>query len=87
MTVEVDDSDWAVSLVHAAQQRQSDGVVTTHGNDTREGLALLRLAGNVSVRGRLAHQDAVVALLDLLDSPLIVVTTFKSKTSMLATLW
>ena len=74
MTVEVDDGDWPVCLVHAAEKRQSDGMVTTHGDDTRQGLAALRLTGHVGVGGRLTHEDAVVAFLNLLDSPLVIVT-------------
>lgn len=73
MRVEVDDSDGTVGLVHAAQEREGDGVVSTHGDDTGESLALDRGACQVGVVGGFAHEDAVVALLDLLDGPLIVV--------------
>lgn len=74
MTVEVNDSDWAVGLVHTAQQGQSNGVVATHGNDTREGLAMLRLASNVGIGSGFTHENAVVTFFDLLNSPLVVVS-------------
>lgn len=75
MAVKVDDSDGAIGLVHAAQQRQSDGVVTTHGNDTRKGLSLLRWAKLLAIVCGLAHEDGVVTLFNLLDSPLVVIAT------------
>jgi hypothetical protein len=72
MTVEVDDSDWAVCLVDTAQQRQRNGMVTSKGNDTWKCLASPRDTGIAGAGIGLAHQQAVMALLDLLDSPGIV---------------
>lgn len=74
MTVEVDDSDWPVCLVDTAQQRQCNGVVASKGNYTREGLACPRGPSIVGTAVGLAHQQAVMALLDLLDGPGIVVS-------------
>jgi len=71
--VEVDDCDRAVGAVHAAEQRQGDGVVTAESDHTRERLALLGGTLEVGVGVRLAHEDAVVAFLDLLDGPGVVV--------------
>ena len=73
MTVEVDDSHRPIGAVHAAKQRQSDGVITAHGDHTWEGLVLLCESRLVSVSGRVAHQDAVVAFFDLVDSPFRVI--------------
>ena len=73
MGVEVDDSDRAICTVHAAKKRKGDGVVAAQGDDTRESLALLRRTRCTGVGGRLTHEDAVVALLDLMNSPGIVV--------------
>lgn len=73
MAVEVHDCDGPVGFVHAAQQGQSNGVVAAHGDDTGECPAVFGLASHFGVGGGCAHQDAVVALLDLLDRPLIIV--------------
>ena len=73
VTVEVDDSHRSVCAVHAAEQRQSDGVITAHGDHTREGLIFLRKSRLVGVSGRVAHEDAVVAFFDLVNSPLRIV--------------
>jgi len=73
MGVEVDDRDGPVRLVHGAQKRQSDSVVTSQGDDTRQCLSVLGRSNHVCVGSRLAHQDTVVTFLDLLQGPLIVV--------------
>lgn len=73
MAVEVNDADGTVFTVDAAQQRQGDGVVTAEGDDTRKRLALLGQTLHVRVGGRRTREDAVVALLDLLDGPGVVV--------------
>lgn len=39
MTVEMDHSNRPVSLVDTPQQGQGDGMVATHGDNAREGLA------------------------------------------------
>lgn len=74
MGVKVDDRDGSVCFVHGAQKRQRDSVVSTEGNDARKCLAVFAGASHVCVCGGLAHEDAVVALFDLLESPLVVVT-------------
>lgn len=73
VTVEMDDSHRSVRAVHAAKQRQSDGVIAAHGDHTRESLIFLRKSRLISVSGRVAHEDAVVAFLDLVDCPLRIV--------------
>lgn len=73
VTVEMDDSHRSICAVHAAEQRQSDGVVTAHGDHAREGLIFLRESRLVSVSSRVAHEDAVVAFFDLVDGPLRIV--------------
>lgn len=73
MAVEVNDGDRAVGLVDTAQQRQGDGVVTAEGDDTRQGFARPGHAVLVGIGVGLAHEDAVVALFNLLDGPFIVV--------------
>jgi hypothetical protein len=73
MRVEVDDGDGAVGAGDAAEEREGDGVVAAEGDDAGEGLALEGWALPVGVgRGRPA-QDAVVAVLDLLDGVGVVV--------------
>jgi len=73
MAVKVDDGDRTVGLVHAAEQGQRDGVVSAKGNDTGQGLALGRRSDLLRVGGRLTHENAVVALFDLLDGIGVVV--------------
>ena len=74
--VEVDDGDGAVGFVHAAQEREGDGVVTAKGDDAWKGLALGRGAGVEGVGRWLAHEDAVVAFFDLLDGKGVVVAGY-----------
>jgi len=73
MGVEVDDRDGSVRLVHGAQKRQSYSVVTSQGDDTRQCLSVLGGSNHVCVGSRLAHQDTVVAFLNLLQGPLVVI--------------
>lgn len=65
MAVKVNDGNRTVSPVDRSQQGQSNGVITTQGNDAGQSLALLRRADLVRVGGWLARKDAVVALFDL----------------------
>jgi hypothetical protein len=44
-------------------------MIASHGDHTREGLALLGKSNLLCVCGRLAHQNAIVAFFDLVDSP------------------
>ena len=73
VTVEMDDSHGSIRAVHAAEQRQSDGVIAAHGDHAWESLIFLRKSRLVGVSGRVAHEDAVVAFLDLVDGPLRIV--------------
>lgn len=83
MTVKVNDGNGTVSLVHAAEKRQGNSVVTSHGDHARKSLAVLGLALHVGIGGRIAHENAVVSLLDLLDGPLIVISMHISEQSFL----
>lgn len=74
MTVEMNDRHWPIGPVNTPQQRQCDGMVTTKGNNTGKGLASARKAQFIRVGVRLAHQDTVVSLLNLLDCPGIVIS-------------
>lgn len=73
MAVKVHYRHGAVCAVDGAQQRQGDGVVAAEGDDARQGLALLGWAGLVRVGCWIAREDAVVALLDLVKRPAVVV--------------
>jgi len=86
MAVKVDDGDGAVFAVDGAEEGESDGVVTSKGDHTRECFAMLRRTGLVGVGVGSAAQEEVVALLDLLERVRIVVpehhhliSTFMSK--------
>lgn len=74
MAVEVDHGNRPVRAVDGPQQRQGDGVVTAHRDDARKRLAFLREADLVRIGGRVARENAVVALLDLVESPGVVVS-------------
>lgn len=73
MTIKMDDSHRSIRAVHAAEQRQSDGVIAAHGDHTWESLIFLRKSRLVGVSGRVAHEDAVVAFLDLVNGPFWIV--------------
>jgi hypothetical protein len=71
----------SVCLVHGAQKRQSDSVVATESNDTRQCLSMLGRAGHVCICGRLAHQNAVVTLFNLFQSIFVVITGDRNVTT------
>lgn len=73
MGVEVNDGDRAVFLVHRAEERKSDGVVTTKGDDARKCLALLGGTKSLGVGVGSAGKDGVVAFLNLLEGVGVVV--------------
>lgn len=73
MGVKVDDSDRSVGLVHATQKWQSDGVVASKRDDTRQCLTVLGDTCCLSISCWLSHEDAVVPMLDLFNGPSIVV--------------
>ena len=71
--VEVDDADGPVGFGDGAEEGQCDGVVSAEGYDAGEGLFVFGGADLVRVRGRGAHEEAVVPFFDLLDCVSIVV--------------
>ena len=71
--VEVDDADRAVGGGDGAEEGQRDGVVTTEGDDAREGFTVLGRTEFVGIGGGAAHEEGVVALFDLLDGVGVVV--------------
>jgi hypothetical protein len=73
MGVEVDDGDWTIGAVDAAEERQGDGVVASQGDDAGEGMSFLADAQGGGVRGGGTLQDAVVAFFDLLEGVGVVV--------------
>jgi hypothetical protein len=74
MTIEVDNRHRPVGLINTPQQGQGDRVITTESDDTGKSLPSARQTEFISVGIRLAHQDAVVSFLDLLDSPGVIVS-------------
>lgn len=76
MAVEVDHAHGAVGAVDGPQQGEGDGVVTSERDDPGQGLALLGRADLLGVGRRLAGQDVVMALLDLVKSPGVVVPVY-----------
>ena len=73
MAVEVNHADGTVVTVDGAEERKSNGVVTSKSDQTRECFSLLGWAGLVSMGVRCAAQEEVVAFLDLLERVRIVV--------------
>ena len=71
--VEVNDADGSVGFGDGAEEGQCDGVVSAEGYDAREGLFVFGRADLVRIRGRCAHEKAVVPFFDLLDCVGIVV--------------
>jgi hypothetical protein len=72
----MDDSDRAVRSVHTSEKRQSDGMVATKCYYSRQSPPFLRQARLFRIRGWLSHEDGVVAFLNLVNSPGIVVAVF-----------
>ena len=69
----MNDADWAVGFVYGAEQRERDCMVTTQSDDAGEGFAFQCRAYCFCVGLRLAHEELVVAVFDLLDGVSIVV--------------
>jgi hypothetical protein len=75
MAVEVDNADWAIGAIDGTKKRQRDSVVSTKSDHSRQGLTALRVeTGLVGVGLGRAAEDAVVALLNLLNGKGIVIT-------------
>lgn len=74
MRVEVDDADGPVGAGDAAEERERDGVVAAECDNSREGLALEGRAFLVWIRGWGSAQNAVMAILDLLNGVGVVVS-------------
>lgn len=75
MAVEVHDGHGTIRAVDGPQERQGDGMVTAQRDDARQRLALLRRADLMRVGRGLAGEDAVVAFLDLVERPAVVIPT------------
>lgn len=69
----MDDGDGTVGAVHAPEQGKRDGMVTSEGDYTRESLAVLGNAWLFCGGLWVSHQDTVVTLFDLVESPGVVV--------------
>lgn len=74
MRIEMDYGDGPVGAVDGAQERQRDGVVPPERDHPRERLPALCWAGLLGVGRRRPREDAVVALLDLVEGVRIVVS-------------
>jgi hypothetical protein len=74
MAVEVDDRDGAVGTVDGPQQRQGYGVVASEGDDSGQGLAVLRRAFLLGVGLGGTREDAVVPFFDLVEGIGVVVS-------------
>ena len=71
--VEVDYGYGAVGFVDGAQEGERDSVVAAERYDAREGLFVLCGANFFCICGGCAHEEAVVAVFDLLDCVGVVV--------------
>jgi hypothetical protein len=74
----VDDGDGPVGTVDGPQQGQGDGVVSAERDDSWEGLALDGRTPFVCICRRGAREDPEMAFLDLLESPCVVVSVWRS---------
>ena len=70
----MNDADGAVGFVYRTEQRECDCMVTAQSNDTGERFAFQCGANFVCIGLRAAHEELVVAILDLLDGVGIVIT-------------
>jgi hypothetical protein len=73
MAVEVNHGYGPVGAVNGLQQGEGDGVVAAERDDSGQGLAVLGGTLLVCVGRRRSREDAEVALLDLVESPGVVV--------------
>lgn len=73
MAIKVNHRHRPISLVDTSQQWQRNGMITTQRDNSRQGLAPARKPEPVRIGEWLAHQNTVVAFLNLLDCPGIVV--------------
>lgn len=85
--VEVYDADGTVGLVDGAEERERDGVVAAEGYDARECPFVLGWADLLGIGGGCAGEEAVVALLDLLDCVGVVVAGDVSSVLRFNSLW
>ncbi len=74
MAVEVDHADGAIGPVDTPEERKSDRVITTQGNDSRQCPSCLRRAFLAWVSGRGAIENTIVAVFDLLNRVGIIIT-------------
>ena len=73
MAVKMNDRDRAVGLVDAPQQRQSNGVIASKRDKSRQHLTSLGNALLVGIGVWFAHQETIVTILDLLNRPGVIV--------------
>jgi len=73
VTVKVNDRDGAVGTVDGSQQGERDGVVAAERDDPRQRLALNGRTPLVRICRRGARENPMMAVLDLLKSPSVVV--------------
>jgi len=74
MGIEMDNRDRTVSTVDGPEQGESNGVVSTEGDDSRECLSILSGTLLLCVGSRNAGEDGVVSLFDLMEGPGVVVS-------------
>jgi hypothetical protein len=74
MGIEVDDRDRTVSTVDGPEQRESDSVISTEGDDSGECLSVLSRSLLLRVSSGSTGENGVVSLFDLVEGPSVVVS-------------
>jgi hypothetical protein len=74
MAIEMNNTDRTIGAVDAAEERESDGVVATQGNQPWKRLALLRPPFDACIGLGLTGEERIMAFFNLLKSIGIVIT-------------
>lgn len=76
MTIKMNYCNRPIGLVETPQQGKGNGMVAAHGDDAREGFSSSRETVFIGVSVGFAHEEAVVALFNLLDCPCVIIPVF-----------
>jgi len=74
MAVEVDHGHRSIRAIDRAKQRERDGVVTAKSDQTRQGLSIESRSLLVSICRRLAREEVIMSMLDLLERVRVIIS-------------
>lgn len=74
MRIEVDHCNWAICTIHGSEQWESDSVITTKSNQTRQSLALLGWTDSFGIRFGRSGEQRVMPFFDLFQGIGVIIT-------------